>query len=109
EDVLDLHRRSASFEFDEPEVTVFAAIKHGQLLRGRVGEDEEVVARPSERLDRLVEGHRLGRHATRDHAGTRRLARRRRTLFAGQGPGTGGPLVLLPFGAKLLGLVLELA
>src|SRR5262249_52395045 len=101
--------RSAALRFDEAVVTVFAAIKHGELLRDGVREDHEVVAGANEGRDRLVDGHGLRRHAPRDHARPGAVAVvGGRSSVARESACTRRALVVLPLGAKLLRLVLEL-
>src|SRR5262249_22113788 len=82
--------------------------KHGQLLGGRVGEDEELVAGPAERLDRLVDRHRLRRHPTGDETRPGAITAGVGRLLGGEGACPRRSLVLLPLRAQLLRLVLEL-
>src|SRR5262249_13963518 len=54
---------SAPLPFHEAVVAVFSAVENREGLIRRVGEDQELVTRDAQLLDRLLDRHRLGGHA----------------------------------------------
>src|SRR5438552_10966840 len=55
----------SAFQNDQPEVSVGAPVEYRELLAGRVPEHEDFPPRAVQALARLLDRHRLDRHATR--------------------------------------------